>query len=138
MVETSVGRCSKVKGQTHVTGKGQMQENTVTDASAVIDATAVIKEVRRRYRICNYLFKTGAAWIFAGYAIALFTKFQPRWNQLWFVVVTVGFGIFTAAFALTLAIYRCPVCDKYLSRYRPDKRKCPQCGTQVRESSARP
>jgi ssDNA-binding Zn-finger/Zn-ribbon topoisomerase 1 len=93
---------------------------------------AVIKEVRWRFRICNYLFNTGAAWMGAGYAIAFFTKFEPRLAQLWLTVVLVGFGIFSAAFALTLAIYRCPVCDKYLSRFRPDKRKCPQCGTQVR------
>lgn len=108
-----------------------MQENTGTDTNAVI------QEVRRRYRICNYLFTTGALWIGAGYAADILTRKSGReMNDPWFAVILVGFGIFSAAFALTLAIYRCPVCDQYLSRFRPDKRKCPGCGTQVRETSS--
>jgi hypothetical protein len=101
----------------------------------VTDGAAVIQEVHWRYRICNYLFTLGAAWMCAGYAIAFFTKSGRGLNELWFVVVLVGAGIFSAAVALTFAIYRCPVCDKYLSKYRPDKKKCPQCGAQVRLTS---
>jgi rubrerythrin len=48
------------------------------------------------------------------------------------IIQWVGFGIFSAAFALTLAIYRCPVCDRYLSRFRPRKELCPNCGANIR------
>jgi|SRR5476651_640342 ssDNA-binding Zn-finger/Zn-ribbon topoisomerase 1 len=107
-----------------------MQKTTGTDDSAVI------KEVRWRYRICNYLFRIGALWIFAGYAGAILTRKRGQdMDEAWFALLMVGAGIFSAAFALTMAIYRCPVCDKYLSRFRPDKTKCPRCGARVRETS---
>jgi hypothetical protein len=102
--------------------------------AAIADNAAVLQEVRWRYRICNYLFRAGAAWMFAGYALTFLAKQGRELAELGVALVVVGFGIFSAAFALTLAIYRCPVCDKYLSRFRPDKRKCSQCGTQVRET----
>ncbi len=105
-----------------------MQAQTVTENAAVL------QQVRMRYRICNYLFRLGAIWIFAGYAIHFLTKPGGELNELCFVLIIVGSGIFSSAIALTLAIYRCPVCDKYLSKYRPDKRRCPQCGVQVRET----
>src|SRR5215472_7953626 len=106
-----------------------MQGNTTPDEAAII------KEVRRRYRICNYLFRAGVLWMLAGYAGILLThKPGQDMNGFWITVVFIGFGIFSTAFAFTLAIYRCPVCDKYLSRFRPDKRKCPRCGTTVRET----
>jgi hypothetical protein len=44
----------------------------------------------------------------------------------------IGLGIFMSGFAITLAIYRCPVCDHYLSKFRPDKTKCAHCGARVR------
>jgi hypothetical protein len=120
--------CSRL-GRTFITGlKDKMQTQTS------MENADVLKEVRSRYRICNYLFTTGAVWMGAGYAIAFLTKPGKGLNELWFVVVLIGAGIFSAAFALTLAIYRCPVCDQYLSRFRPDKRKCPRCGVQVRET----
>jgi hypothetical protein len=104
------------------------------------EESAIIMEVRRRYRICNYLLNTGMLWMVAGYAGAFLTRNSGQhMNEVWLAIGLVGAGIFSAAFALTLAIYRCPVCDKYLSRFRPDKRKCPGCGTTVRETlSGRP
>jgi hypothetical protein len=53
---------------------------------------------------------------------SVFSWFNQRFAKMWFPILTVGLGLFTAAFAMTLAIYRCPVCDKYLNKYRPDKR----------------
>jgi energy-converting hydrogenase Eha subunit E len=103
-------------------------------------AADAINEVRMRYRICNYLFTTGALWVLAGYLGVILT---PGAGQdvglICGAIAAVGAGIFTCAFALTLAIYRCPACDKYLSRFRPDKTKCPRYGIQVRLiSSGRP
>jgi hypothetical protein len=48
------------------------------------------------------------------------------------MLMFVGAGIFSAAVGLTLAIYRCPVCDRYLSRFRSRKELCPHCGAKVR------
>ena len=86
----------------------------------------IVEAVRKRYRTCNYLFTLGAIWVGAGGLISLFTR------QLGIMVGLVGLGIFTGAFAVTLAIYRCPACDRYLSRFRPDKEKCAHCGARVR------
>jgi hypothetical protein len=86
----------------------------------------IIEAVRMRYRICNYLFTLGGIWIGAGGIISSFTR------ELGIMVGLVGLGIFTAAFAVTLAIYRCPACDRYLSRFRPDKEECAHCGARVR------
>jgi rRNA maturation protein Nop10 len=33
---------------------------------------------------------------------------------------------------MTFALYRCPVCDHYLSKFRPNKEKCAHCGAKVR------
>jgi hypothetical protein len=97
----------------------------------------VIQEVRMRFRICNYLFNTGALWCLAGYGGVILTRGAGKDIELICgAIALVGAGIFTCAFALTLAIYRCPACDKYLSRFRPDKTKCPGCGVQVRLTSA--
>lgn len=91
----------------------------------------IIKAVRWRYRICNYLFRVGAIWIFTGAVInALAVRFD--WNWPMGTGELIGLGIFTSAFAITLAIYRCPVCDHYLSNFRPDKTKCAHCGARVR------
>ena len=83
----------------------------------------VIKAVRWRYRICNYLFKVGMAWI-AGGEILMLRKAH--------YAVIIGAGIMSAALAVTVAIYRCPVCDRYLSRFRPSKDRCGHCGAKVR------
>jgi hypothetical protein len=91
----------------------------------------IIKAVRWRYRICNYLFVLGAIWI-AGGAVAGVLGGYLNWGWPGYAVELTGFGIFTAAFALTRAIYRCPVCDRYLSKFRPDKERCAHCGAKVK------
>ena len=92
----------------------------------------VILEVRRRYRICNRFFTVGACvWALGLVANALTQQ------ALWLGIAYGGLGIFFVGFGLTLSIYRCRVCNKYLSRFRPDKRKCPNCGAQVRDESGR-
>lgn len=93
----------------------------------------VIVEVRRRYLICNRLFTVGSLIWLIGMVAHL------RTNQgIWLILAYCGLAVFVAAAGLTVAIYRCPVCNKYLSRFRPDKRLCPRCGAQVREASGRP
>src|SRR5208283_4311903 len=85
----------------------------------------IINAVRWRYRICHYLFRLGAIWILTGAVAGLFaTRYQ------WWVVELIGLGIFMSAFALTLAIYRCPVCDHHLSKFWPYKERCAHCGSE--------
>jgi hypothetical protein len=114
----------------------QLKKRHMMQENNRIDESATIREVRWRYRICNYLFNTGALWIAAGIVGGMLARSPGKeMDETWNAVTLVGAGIFSVAFALTLAIYRCPVCDKYLSRFRPDKTKCPRCGVRVRETS---
>jgi ssDNA-binding Zn-finger/Zn-ribbon topoisomerase 1 len=100
---------------------------------AEMTAEQVILEVRTRYRICNRFFTAGACiWALGMLAHALTQR------SLWLGIAYAGLAIFFVGVGLTVAIYRCPVCNKYLSRFRPDKRKCPNCGAQVRDESGRP
>jgi hypothetical protein len=92
----------------------------------------IIKAVRWRYRICNYLFRLGAIWILGGAIIGVLAARFEWLNWQGHEIELVGLGIFTAGAAMTFAIYRCPVCDRYLSKYRPDKTKCAHCGARVR------
>jgi hypothetical protein len=94
----------------------------------------IIRSVKIRFRICNYLFNTGAIWIGIGVILNVLSAISNdrSYSEIAFVVMMIGIAIFTAAFALTLAIYRCPVCDKYLSRFRPDKLCCPACNAKVK------
>ena len=89
----------------------------------------VIAAVRWRFRICNYLFRLGILWVLVGYAGLIF---KTEVEALFMTVLITGFGIFLSAFALTLAIYRCPVCDRYISRFRPSKQHCGKCGAKIR------
>ena len=91
----------------------------------------VIKAVRLRYRICNYLFTLGAAWYAIGAILSLFLRSASDARTAFVVVEVVGAGIFSAAFAVSLAIYRCPVCDHFLSRFRPRKDQCGHCGAKM-------
>jgi hypothetical protein len=100
---------------------------------AQIAEADVIQEVRRRYRICNRLFTIGAFLCAFGMCANAVSS-----RPVWLVIGWTGVAIFFFAFVLTLAIYRCPVCNKYLSKFRPDKTKCAACGAQVREASGRP
>jgi quinol-cytochrome oxidoreductase complex cytochrome b subunit len=88
----------------------------------------VIKTVRWRFRLCRYMFNLGALWILAGGLLHLLAARFGGDFTFPEIIQWVGFAIFSAAFALTLAIYRCPVCDRYLSRFRPRKELCPNCG----------
>jgi hypothetical protein len=94
----------------------------------------VIKVVRLRYRVCNYLFTLGAAWYAIGAILGLILRSANALHARYASVVAevVGAGIFSAAFAVTLAIYRCPVCDHFLSRFFPRKDQCQHCGAKVR------
>jgi hypothetical protein len=91
----------------------------------------VIAEVHWRFRICNYLFTLAIAWIVVGYLGPSILKMP---DQFWvFTVISVtGFGIFSAACALTLAIYRCPICDSFIHRLRRSKEHCSTCGAKIR------
>src|SRR6185437_3767730 len=100
---------------------------------AEITTEQVILEVRRRYRICNRFFTVGACiWALGLMANAITQR------ALWLGVAYAGIAIFFVGAGLTVTIYRCPVCNKFLNRFRPDKRKCPNCGAQVRDASGRP
>jgi len=93
-----------------------------------------IRSVKLRFRVCNYLFNTGGVWIGIGAILDLLSAFSidRSYAEIGFVIMAIGIAIFTAAFALTLAIYRCPVCDTYLSRFRKEKLRCPGCDAKVR------
>jgi len=93
----------------------------------------VILEVRRRYRICNRFFTTGACiWALGLVATALTRR------PLCLGIACAGLAVFFIGAGLAVAIYRCPVCNKFLSRFRRDESKCPNCGAQVRDESGRP
>jgi hypothetical protein len=99
----------------------------------------IIRRVKFSYRICSYLFNTGAIWLGLGGALNFYAIFHDRSASedplIWMTVIVlilIGTAIFTLAFAVTLAIYRCPVCDKYLSRFRADKLRCPSCDAKVK------
>jgi hypothetical protein len=101
-----------------------------------LNDTEIINAVRWRFRICRYLFRAGGAWLLLGIAGAFLAESaQLDWSWLCYAIAAqiVGVGIYSAALAMTLAIYRCPVCDKYLSRFRPRKAFCPSCGAKVAE-----
>src|ERR1043165_8673719 len=83
----------------------------------------IIRSVKLRFRVCNYLFRLGAIWFLVGATLSVFPLSIEPWVPD--AVEITGGGIFLAAFAVTLAIYRCPVCDRYLSRFRPRKDQCP-------------
>jgi hypothetical protein len=93
----------------------------------VMSESEVLKTVAWRLRICSYLFGLGWLWI-----LAAFIWLDLRVGT---ILLGVGFGIFSSSVALTLAIYRCPVCDRYWSAFRPDSDKCPRCGATVRRTA---
>src|SRR5579864_7437035 len=97
--------------------------------SRIGDEMKRVEAVRWRFRICNYLFRTSFVWIVVGVAGMMAA---PSENQTFFFTIgVVGFGIFTTAFALTLAIYRCPACDHFISRFRRRKDQCGFCQTRI-------
>ena len=112
-----------------------MLEQAESKAARDLSPDEIIRNVGFRFRICNYLFKAAAAWIFFGAAVIVISiAFNVLLRGLFLIAASIGWGLFTAAFTLTLAIYRCPVCDTYLSRFRPDKLHCPGCDAQIKLS----
>ncbi|HVR11642.1 MAG TPA: hypothetical protein VMW75_26600 [Thermoanaerobaculia bacterium] len=103
-------------------------------------ATGLNQEMRWRFRACSYLFNLGGIWFFVGTMLNLLLRFLPSRAVheesfiFAFVITFIGFGIFSAAFALSRAIYRCPVCDKPLARI--DRYNCGRCGTKIRDLPA--
>jgi len=99
-----------------------------------MSATQVIATVRWRFRICNYLFKASAAWMLFGGVGMIWSTFKRSESDVKMALITllIGCAIQTCAVALTLAIYRCPICDAYISRFRPNKALCGSCGVRIR------
>ncbi|PYY19392.1 MAG: hypothetical protein DMG62_24660 [Acidobacteria bacterium] len=64
----------------------------------------VLKAVRWRYRICNYLFRLGIIWLLFG-VVQGFLPNVPNWMD-WLPDSTllIALAIFTTAVAMTLAI----------------------------------
>jgi hypothetical protein len=89
-----------------------------------------VNAVRLRYRTCNYLFILGAIWLAVGGVIGVFhlASAVDAHN----VVEVVGIGIFSVACAVCFAIYRCPICDRFLSRFRSRTDQCGNCGARLR------
>ena len=97
-------------------------------------AEEVLKSVRLRYRVCNYLFRLGIISFILGVIgqnAGAYMHVDASTLQFFMMAEVVGGGIFLSAVAVTLAIYRCPICDKYLSKFRPRKEYCPSCGAVV-------
>ena len=92
----------------------------------------VIAIVRLRYRVCAYLFNLGWLTILAGFTGVLYAESVHQQQIIFTMITVVGFGILASAFAVTLAIYRCPVCDRFISRFRPKKELCKHCGVKIR------
>jgi hypothetical protein len=111
-----------------------------TRADRVLAPDEIIRQVKARYRVCKYLFNAAIIWILGGLLSFVIAFFQNDANLARsFIRIFLGseacaLAIFSVAFALTLAIYRCPVCDRYLSPSRPSKLRCPRCKAQVRQA----
>ena len=89
----------------------------------------VIKAVRLRRRICNYLLPSGIYWnafwqILRHFAPNLFS------GSAFDAAFVTGLAMMTNAVLVSLAIYRCPVCDHFLWRGRR-KDQCAYCGAKV-------
>jgi hypothetical protein len=80
----------------------------------------IIRIVAWRFRICRYISVVGAVWLIVAAAIYFFwLGFDYQNSNLHlvsFVLQMIGYAIILVAFAVQLATYRCPVCDKFLSR----------------------
>ena len=100
-------RVERKSSQARSTGEADAGE-----ATKEVTEEEIINAVRWRYRICHYLFRLGAIWILIGAVIGLFVIRYKWWGwprDTAELIGLIGVGIFMSAFALTLAIYRCPV-----------------------------
>jgi hypothetical protein len=90
-------------------------------------------QVRRNYQLCRYIFNCAFAWLIVAVAVGMadgsLSSEPPAVSTT--VLYAVGAGIFSVAFTVTLALYRCPVCDKYIHRFRPNKLLCSTCGAHI-------
>jgi hypothetical protein len=104
-----------------------------------LDPNEIIRLVKERYRVCRYMFVVAAIWVCGGallYFLWLGFGYQNTHIRLVsFVLQMVGYGTFSIAFAMQLALYRCPICDSFLARRLKDKIRCPRCNAQVRASA---
>jgi hypothetical protein len=89
----------------------------------------IIRVVRWRHRIYRYQQITGAIWTLVGCVGYIFAMSHDRLRFSFLCVLLVGVAINTTAYAVALAVYRCPACDRRLS---VSKDRCPGCGVRVR------
>jgi hypothetical protein len=100
----------------------------------------IIRLVKERFRICDYLSRAlgfwllGAAVIAAGFQITEPDSSRNYGPTVLFVMILIGSAMSACILAVKFALYRCPVCDRSLIRSREDKFHCPRCGAQVKES----
>jgi hypothetical protein len=96
----------------------------------------IIRIVAWRFRISRYIFVVSAVWIVVAAAIYFFwLGFDYQNTNLHlvsFVMQMIGCAIIFVAFAVQLATYRCPVCDKFLGRVHKNKPNCPGCNAEVK------
>ena len=96
-----------------------------------------VRTMRIRSRVCRYLFNAAGIWLIVFASFWAWNEFGLHNREVAehiFQLSYLGYTIImVVAFAVTLAVYRCPACDKYLSRFRKDKLHCPACGTRIYE-----
>jgi hypothetical protein len=97
----------------------------------------IIRSVKMRFRICNYLFYTGDCWslvcVVLGISHSVFHHDFLDASSL-FTLLAVTLAIFSIAYSVKLALYRCPMCDKHLGRLDSFKLHCPNCDAKVKWS----
>jgi hypothetical protein len=80
-----------------------------------LDPNEIIHLVNERNRVCRYLFVVAAIWVCGGGLLYfLWLGFEDQNTHIRlvsFVLQMVGYGTFSIAFAVQLALYRCPICD---------------------------
>jgi len=108
--------------------------NLNTAQTADISESRVVFAVRWRYRIHRYLIVTASIWVIIGgvgaiLAIGLGT--EPL-KMLFYTIQFIGFGLLTAALAVQLAIFRCPVCDHKINWTSWKTEHCSSCGVKIR------
>jgi hypothetical protein len=128
-------------GWSELTKSNRRQGRAMTDAAENgkrrhLDPDEVLRIAKWRFRICNYVFRAGAVWsvILILAAVGMNFVHDPDASVTLLMLIFAFATTNMIGFALTCAIYRCPVCDQYLSRFRPDKLRCPRCNVQVKEA----
>jgi hypothetical protein len=97
----------------------------------------IIRSMKQRDRICLYMEYTGSIWcLLLVIVVTLDALFHLKSNPInvsieWTVAI-ISIAIGMVAFAMRLAIYRCPLCDQYLGRLGNDKLHCPNCNAKVK------